>query len=356
MDDGLGASLDDASPTPGLVPMSDGSPLAGVYAPISTPSARTRTSTWEPCGEPGALRGVGDPGLPRRWAHNGENRSLSEKNASRSSTRSCATVALARSSWPAPPTTRSAGRSASCAAAADLGADCGLVLAPGYFRKQMTDESSIATSRRWPMARRSRCSSTTRPDSMRLTSRPALVERLAGHPNIVGMKDSASSGIETLPRAAGRLRTCWPARPTSSSRPCWLARRAARCRWRTRSRRWRCVSTPTARLGTDHGPAFQEHVTRINHAISGTYGVPGVKAAMDLAGFVGGVPRRPCSHSRRPANSTARDARSGRTATDRRDVPRHRRRHQRPEAGDLGPRPGGASRRPASLQHQPLRS
>ena len=42
-----------------------------------------------------------------------------------------------------------------------------------------------------------------------------------------------------------------------------------------------------------HGPAIQEDVTRINHAISGTYGVPGVKAAMDLAGFVGGVPRRP---------------------------------------------------------------
>ena len=31
----------------------------------------------------------------------------------------------------------------------------------------------------------------------------------------------------------------------------------------------------------------------MNHAISGSYGVAGVKAAMDLAGFVGGPPRRP---------------------------------------------------------------
>jgi 4-hydroxy-2-oxoglutarate aldolase len=50
-------------------------------------------------------------------------------------------------------------------------------------------------------------------------------------------------------------------------------------------------------LGTErdavHGPAYQEFVGRINKAISGTHGVAGVKAAMDLAGFVGGRPRRP---------------------------------------------------------------
>ena len=31
----------------------------------------------------------------------------------------------------------------------------------------------------------------------------------------------------------------------------------------------------------------------MNRAISGRHGVAGVKAAMDLAGFVGGIPRRP---------------------------------------------------------------
>ncbi len=37
----------------------------------------------------------------------------------------------------------------------------------------------------------------------------------------------------------------------------------------------------------------RQRVSRINHAISGTYGVAGVKAAMTIAGFVGGIPRRP---------------------------------------------------------------
>jgi 4-hydroxy-2-oxoglutarate aldolase len=41
------------------------------------------------------------------------------------------------------------------------------------------------------------------------------------------------------------------------------------------------------------GVPLQERVTRINRAISGPYGPSGVKAAMTLAGFQGGIPRRP---------------------------------------------------------------
>ena len=42
-----------------------------------------------------------------------------------------------------------------------------------------------------------------------------------------------------------------------------------------------------------NGVPFQDRVSRINAAISGTHGVAGVKAAMTLAGFRGGIPRRP---------------------------------------------------------------
>jgi dihydrodipicolinate synthase/N-acetylneuraminate lyase len=41
------------------------------------------------------------------------------------------------------------------------------------------------------------------------------------------------------------------------------------------------------------GLPLQERVTRINQAIAGPYGPPGVKAAMTLAGYKGGIPRRP---------------------------------------------------------------
>ena len=41
------------------------------------------------------------------------------------------------------------------------------------------------------------------------------------------------------------------------------------------------------------GPAIQESSQRINKVISGKHGVAGVKAAMNLAGLRGGIPRRP---------------------------------------------------------------
>ena len=40
-------------------------------------------------------------------------------------------------------------------------------------------------------------------------------------------------------------------------------------------------------------PRCRHRVSRINAAISGAHGVAGVKAAMNLAGFRGGIPRRP---------------------------------------------------------------
>jgi 4-hydroxy-2-oxoglutarate aldolase len=57
------------------------------------------------------------------------------------------------------------------------------------------------------------------------------------------------------------------------------------------------MATALFRFGRDrdeeHGVPFQARVSRINSAISGPYGPAGVKAAMNLAGLKGGIPRRP---------------------------------------------------------------
>ena len=44
-------------------------------------------------------------------------------------------------------------------------------------------------------------------------------------------------------------------------------------------------------------------LTPLATAVTGTYGVPGLKLAMDVAGFKGGAPRRPLL----PAPPAARD-------------------------------------------------
>jgi 4-hydroxy-2-oxoglutarate aldolase len=175
-----------------------------------------------------------------------------------------------------------------------LGADFGLVLSPGYFRKQMTDDallryfSTLADSSPLPLVLYNA------PGFCGVTLSPALVGRLAAHPNIVGMKDSASSGIENFLSfesegfhvLAGSANFLFRAMLGGSvGGTVSLAN-----------------SFPDLALELFHcgqardesrGVPLQERVTRVNKAISGPYGPSGVKAAMTLAGFQGGIPRRP---------------------------------------------------------------
>ena len=274
--------------------MSARAPLAGVYAPICTPFRENEDI------DPGALR----ENLARYAASgihgyltlgsNGENRSLSEEERLEVLElvvrhRGSGQVVMAGATYDGQ---RQAERFLQTAA--DLGADYGLVLAPGYFRKQMTAQilyryfSTLADTSPLPILLYNA------PSFNGLALDPALVARLAPHPNIVGMKDSAASGIEAflaIQRAdfavlAGSANFLFPAMMAGSpggtvsladSFPDVALRLYAHGEARDEVA----------------GPAFQADVSRINQAISGSHGVAGVKAAMDLAGYNGGIPRRP---------------------------------------------------------------
>jgi 4-hydroxy-2-oxoglutarate aldolase len=108
------------------------------------------------------------------------------------------------------------------------------------------------------------------------------------------MKDSASSGIEhflpfqseTFQVLAGSANFLFPAMMGGSAGgTVSLANSFPEVAGRL-------FDYGAARNEVDGAP-YQEWVARVNHAVSGSYGVAGVKAAMDLAGFVGGRPRRP---------------------------------------------------------------
>lgn len=178
--------------------------------------------------------------------------------------------------------------------AAEAGADFALLLAPSYFRKQMTDDvlfryfSTTAESSPLPLL------VYNAPGFSGLALSPALVGRLAEHPNIVGMKDSAASGIENFLAferqdfhvLAGSVNFLFPAMMQGSLGGTVSLADA-----------FPAIAQRLYHYGVERdeavGVPFQEYCRRLNEGISGRYGVPGVKAAMTLAGLQGGLPRRP---------------------------------------------------------------
>jgi 4-hydroxy-2-oxoglutarate aldolase len=268
--------------------------MAGVFAPISTPfSADEEVDT-------GALifnvERYASTGLLGYLAlgSNGENRSLTESERlavlrSIVGHKRADQVVMAGAAYDAQ---RDAERF--LRAAADLGADFGLVLSPGYFRKQMTDDvlfryfSTLADASPIPLVLYNA------PGFCGVTLSPALVGRLAAHPHIVGMKDSASSGIENfLPFESETFHVL------AGSANFLLRAMLGGSVGGTVSlaNSFPDLSIELFRRGQardeQRGAPLQERVTRINKAISGPYGPSGVKAAMTLAGFQGGIPRRP---------------------------------------------------------------
>ncbi len=268
--------------------------LSGVFAPISTPFAFDETVDY------GALRfnleRYAQSGILGYLAlgSNGENKSLTEEEKlavldTIVQHKGQQQVVMAGATYEAQRDTELFFQKAG-----DLGADFGLLLSPSYFRKQMTDDvlyryfTTVADRSPVPLL------IYNAPGFCGVTLSPDLVGRLASHENIVGMKDSAASGIENFLAftgdefrvLAGSVNFLFPAMMAGAvGGTVSLANSFPRLAVEL----FECGATRDESKGT----AMQERLSRINRAISGKYGVSGVKAAMNLAGLRGGIPRRP---------------------------------------------------------------
>jgi len=268
--------------------------LAGVYAPISTPFSADEEVDFDALAFNVERYAGTDLRGHLALGSNGENRSLTEEE--RRDVLKCIVrhkrqdqLVMAGATYDAQRDTERFLREA-----ADLGADFGLVLSPGYFRKQMTEDvlfryfSTLADASPLPLLLYNA------PGFCGVTLSPALVGRLASHPRIVGMKDSASSGIENfLPFESESFHVL-----AGSANFLFAAMMGGSLGGTVSlANSFPGIALELFRYGQAHDEArglpLQERVTRINHAISGPYGPSGVKAAMNLAGYKGGAPRRP---------------------------------------------------------------
>ncbi len=271
--------------------------LAGVFPPITTPFAREDGSVdldalvrnaerWVTTG----LRGLVALGS------NGEAPLLDEAESDR-------VVETIRSAVPASQllmvgTGRESTRAAVDASrrAASLGADAVLVRTPSFFKSQMTSQvffdhyTAVAESCPVPVVLYNFTALTG------VCPKVDVVAGLSEHPNIVGMKESGGDAgyvSALVDETADGFQVLVGSAPTFySSLLCGAAGgiMAAAC-----VAPEQCVQLyQLVRAGLlDEARALQRRLTPLARLVTRRYGVPGLKAALDLIGFVGGPPRPP---------------------------------------------------------------
>jgi 4-hydroxy-2-oxoglutarate aldolase len=270
--------------------------FAGVYTPIATPFRSDDTLD-----EPGLRANVA------RWMRtpltglvvlgsNGEAPQLDEDEADR-------VIAIVRDGMPAGrPMIVGTGRESTRATiaatkrAAAAGADAALVRTPAFFKSQMTTDVfvryylDVAEASPVPVL----LYNVTMYTGVNLL--PDAVAKLAPHPNIVGMKESGSDLVQIADYIArtpddftilaGSAATLLPALASGCDGAILaLAALAPDA----------CVQmVALVREGrVEEARALQRRLMPIGRAIGAQHGVPGLKAAMDLLGYVGGPPRPP---------------------------------------------------------------
>jgi 4-hydroxy-2-oxoglutarate aldolase len=179
--------------------------------------------------------------------------------------------------------------------AAELGADMASLLMPSFFAKKMTVEVMeryvlrVADSSPLPVVLYNNPGV-----AAGVTIRAELLKRLAGHPRVIGIKDSsketfkenlaaASQGFSVLAGSAGFFLELLRAGGTGGvlSLANVFPEECARL-------------YQAHRQGQDaEADRLNAILVELNTRVSGSFGVAGVKAAMDLAGFRGGEPRHP---------------------------------------------------------------
>jgi 4-hydroxy-2-oxoglutarate aldolase len=182
-------------------------------------------------------------------------------------------------------------------AAGAAGVDAVLVAPPSYYRPQMTAEAlrehylRIAEESPVPLVLYQVPRAYTG-----VELRSGLVAELANHPNIVGIKDSTGD-LQVLGELVAACRREFAIMVGSGGilyGALEVGASGAIIAVADMAPEACCELTRLRAAGEDAGAgAIQERLTRLHKGVVGTYGVPGVKAALDLLGQVGGPPRMP---------------------------------------------------------------
>jgi len=177
---------------------------------------------------------------------------------------------------------------------AQMGADFVSIVTPSYFKKRLTDEAMIGFYTDIADAVSIPVLAYNAPGFTGMTLSAKVVEKISQHPNIAGMKDTSTDNMSSYLEAcsddfdilAGTVSTLFTAMLLGATGGVVSLANAFP---------EPCCKLYEKFISGDMEGARQLHYTlfRLNRSVSGSFGVAGVKYAMETGGYYGGDPRLP---------------------------------------------------------------
>lgn len=180
--------------------------------------------------------------------------------------------------------------------AAEVGADAALVLSPNYYKRAMTDAinktfySDVADASPIPII------IYNMPGNSGINLSAKLIAELAQHPNIMGVKDSSGNIVQIAEIInsttsdfavfAGSASFLYPSLALGAKGGTLALANVLPNE---------CAEVHELVMAGKHNEAknLQLKLLDINNAVTARWGVPGLKAALEILGLYGGEPRRP---------------------------------------------------------------
>lgn len=267
--------------------------LSGILAPICTPFVNQEVSVEQMRNN---VRRYRQAPLAGYFAlgSNGENKSLTEKEKLQIleavvSEKADHQLVLAGAGYESTRQTIAFSKQA-----AEAGADLVTVVTPSYFKKRLTDEvliryyTDIADAVPVPVV------AYNAPGFTGVTISAGVIAEISRHPNIAGMKDTSKGNMSRYLQAAGEQFDVLSGTVSTLFESMALGATGGVVSLANAFPE-PCCRLYEAFVSGDIPAARELHfrLFRLNQSVSGSFGVAGVKYAMELGGFYGGDPRLP---------------------------------------------------------------
>ena len=192
---------------------------------------------------------------------------------------------------------------------ADLGADFVTIVTPSYFKKRLTDETMVRYFTDVADALPIPVVVYNAPGFTGMTVSAGVIGKISQHPNIAGMKDTSKGNMSSYLEAAGEdfgvlsgtVSTLFESMALGAIGGVVSLANAFPDP---------CCQLFEKFVSGDMEGARELHyqLFRLNRAVSGSFGVAGVKYAMELGGFHGGDPRLPLLPITEEGKASVREA------------------------------------------------